>query len=193
MTDPMVSFISRTRLSQSDFEEWTRQTAVSPYRSELIRGHVVMEPPAGYRHGRTTVRMVHALRSFVEARDLGEVLESSTGFHLPTGDTLAPDITFISHERLAGVPDQDPERFLRAVPDLVVEVLSESTRQRDMKTKRAIYQASGVREYWLVDPRAQVITLVLFESGTEQTFAAGDVVRSSVLAGLEIAVVDMFR
>ena len=59
------------------------------------------------------------------------MLGSSAGYDLPSGDTLEPDVSFLSAARLAAGPAPERGRFLRIVPDLVVEILSDSTAKRD--------------------------------------------------------------
>ncbi|MEW6747559.1 MAG: Uma2 family endonuclease [Planctomycetota bacterium] len=90
------------------------------------------------------------------------------------------------------MPDQDPRRFVRAVPDLVVEVLSPSATRRDKTDKRAIYQAAGVCEYWLVDCLACTVAQVLFEGTIEQTLSGKDVLQPAVLQRLDIELERVF-
>ena len=67
-------------------------------------------------------------------------------------------------------------RGIDGVPTLVVEVLSPSTRGKDLVTKRALYQQSGVEEYWLVDPANGSVEVLALEQGFLRTFcrAEGD-------------------
>ncbi|MEW6747893.1 MAG: Uma2 family endonuclease [Planctomycetota bacterium] len=190
---PQTGFVSTSCMSQAEFEEWCeRDIPSSLYRCELIGGYVVMEPPAGYAHSEIASRLGRLLGSFVDEMRLGKVFESSVGFELPTGDTLSPDVSFVSNEHLARVADQDPRRYVRAIPDLVVEVLSPSTAPRDRTDKRAIYEHSGVREYWLVDWEAHTITQVLFEQAREQTLSGTDILQCAVLKGLAIGIERVF-
>ena len=76
------------------------------------------------------------------------------GFDLPSGDTVAPDVSFTSKARWDAAPPPRPGKYLQVVPDLVVEVLSRSTKTRDRGEKKAIYEANGVAEYWLVNSQA---------------------------------------
>jgi Uma2 family endonuclease len=99
---------------------------------------------------------------------------------------VQPDILFISRERqhvFAG-------DIVEGAPDLVLEILSPSTRQRDETTKLALYASAGVREYWLVDPVARSIRLyTLSETGGYRLIeAVGGLIRSIVLPGFEIDV-----
>ena len=64
-------------------------------------------------------------------------------------------------------PKKTDRRGVHGAPDLVVEVLSESTRRNDLWTKHSLYQQAGVREYWIVDPKSQSVSVyVLEEDGT---------------------------
>lgn len=89
---------------------------------ELIRGVVVVREPTGLRHGRVTMELARHLADHVEARALGRVYAAETGFKLAADpDTVrAPDLAFISHERLL---DPEPAGYRALAPDLVVEVL----------------------------------------------------------------------
>jgi Uma2 family endonuclease len=71
---------------------------------------------------------------------------------MPSGNLRVPDITFVSRERL---PDGIPEGFLRAIPELVVEVLSPGDSERRILDKVGEYLSAGVRLVWVIDPRSR--------------------------------------
>src|SRR5438876_4299182 len=89
---------------------------------ELIEGVLHKMPPPGRRHGRVAARLIMSLGNYVEARSLGEVYTSETGFLLARNpDTvLAPDVAFVQREQLAGVDDVG---YFPGAPDLVGEVV----------------------------------------------------------------------
>jgi len=150
-----------------------------------------MTPPAGYPHGLIEGKLASILGPFIRDRRLGVYFGSSQGFELPSADTLAPDHSFVSTDRWQAMPPPQEGDFLKVVPDLVVEILSPSTASHDRGEKRAIYERSGVREYWLVDPRAREIVVFTLRAGrfdAGQVYAEGAVVPSAVLSGLEIEV-----
>ncbi|HWQ80480.1 MAG TPA: type II toxin-antitoxin system Phd/YefM family antitoxin [Anaerovoracaceae bacterium] len=81
-------------------------------------------------------------------------------------------------------------------PTLVVEILSDSTRSKDMIEKLNTYRLSGVKEYWVIDPKQEQIMIYEFdgyEIGRLQTFVTGDVARSLVFTGLSADVKDLFN
>ncbi len=189
-------FESTRTVSQDDFEEWaherTRQRDVAHY--ELLHGRIVMTPPAGYPHGEVASKLQGIVGPFVRSRRLGKVFESSQGFALPSKDTVEPDTAFVSSERWAAGPPAVDGKFLRVVPDLVVEILSTGNASYDRGEKKGIYEQNGVREYWIVDARAREVLLFCLEGGAygaELVFGEGERIVSRVLPGLEVAVADV--
>jgi Uma2 family endonuclease len=192
---PEVAFESTSTMSPAQFAAWVRQReAWDPNRYELLNGRVVMNPPAGFPHGSVGQRVQRVLGNFAAAGGLGEVLDSSQGFLLPSGDTVEPDASFVGRERWDAMPAPEVGEFLRVVPDLVVEILSPSTASRDRGEKKAVYARNGVREYWLVDPRARQVTVFGLEGqayDAGSVFAEGDRLASRVLPGLDCAVTEL--
>ena len=76
-------------------------------------------------------------------------------------DVVQPDLLFVSNERSYIITPANA----RGAPDLVVEILSPSTAERDRTFKRALYARYGVREYWLVDPDTGPWTVLLLDEG----------------------------
>jgi Uma2 family endonuclease len=173
-----------------EFARWVEARPSSDLNHyELLNGRVVMTPPAGYPHGEIGSALQFMLSSYVRPRGLGKVFDSSQGFRLPTGDTVEPDHGFVSLERWSAMGTPVRGEFLRVVPDLLVEVLSRSTRSRDRGEKKGIYERNGVREYWLVDPVAAEITVFALGGdgrfGKGRVYGDGERVRSEILQGLE--------
>ena len=122
-------------------------------RHELIDGEHYMTPAPSVRHQSVVAALTHWLRAHVLAEDLGLVLPAPVDVVLSEHDIVEPDLIFLSNERR----DRVTEANIQGAPDLVVEVLSDSTRRRDEITKRHLYERRGVREYWLVDPELQTV------------------------------------
>jgi Uma2 family endonuclease len=117
------------------------------YKRELVDGKVVVSP-AGYRHGRVIVRLMTRLAAFADERQLGDVLESSTGFRLPSRNLRVPDISFVARGRVT----EGFEGFAELAPDLVIEVLSPGDSPRLVLDKVGEYLAAGTRLVWVIDP-----------------------------------------
>jgi Uma2 family endonuclease len=184
------------RLTQEEFFSWLQDREPSDCTHyELIHGRIVMTPAADFFHASIGSLLNRKLGDYLDRRGLGRVLDSSAGYDLPSGDTLEPDVSFVSRRRLDTGPRPERGRHARLVPDLVVEVLSPSTRRRDRTVKKDVYAANGVVEYWLVDPEARTVTVFHrrgdgFDAGV--TRAPGEEVASELFADLTLAVADVF-
>ncbi|HEV8712248.1 MAG TPA: Uma2 family endonuclease [Candidatus Binatia bacterium] len=193
---PQTAFISTETFTPDEFEAWLADLpSWDENHYELINGSVVMTPPAGWPHGNTEARIVYALSGCARQYQLGEVFGSSTGYRLPSGDTLEPDVSFISYARLQAGPPPQRGKFLEIVPNLVVEILSTTTAVRDRTEKKAIYERNGVEEYWLVDTdRRSLIVFRLSADlyGLPLTFGPADVLTSAVLPQLSLLVSEVF-
>ena len=75
-------------------------------------------------------------------------------------DVVQPDLLFVSNERAHIITDEN----VQGAPDLVVEILSPSTAERDKTFKRSLYAKHGVKEYWLVDTDAETVTVLVWDA-----------------------------
>ncbi len=154
-------------------------------RKELVWG-MVREPAAPlWGHQAIVTRATVVLYSHVRQHHLGQVCASPIDVVLDEGKALVlqPDIIFVSHAR-AGIVRQQ----VWGAPDLVVEVESPGTRRRDRVWKRRWYRSYGVREYWLIDPIGQTVTVMAFpEAGRarQRAFRGKQRVHSAVLPAFD--------
>ena len=191
-----TAFVSTEIFTQREFRHWLDERPASDLNHyELLHGRIVMSPPAGWPHGTVEANIIAPLATFVRSRGLGLVFGSSTGYNLPSGDTVEPDISCISNERLAAGPAPQTGKFIRIVPNLVVEILSPATAQRDQTEKKAIYAVNGVEEYGIVDTNRREITMYSLTGkryGRGAVYTARDTLRSRVLAGFTLQVGEVF-
>jgi len=130
---------------------WTRADLVrlpdDGNRYEVLDGELFVTPQAAFRHQRIAFELAVALRQYCNDHDIGEIV--GPGAVVWDENELQPDVEVIPgrHESLA-----DTKWKELPLPLLVVEVLSESTRQRDFGKKRAAYARLGIHAYWIVDP-----------------------------------------
>ena len=119
-------------------------------RYEVLDGELFVTPQAAVGHQRIAARLVSALDRYCMAHNLGFVV--GPGAVVFDGNELQPDVQVIPGR---DGPHDDTKWEQLATPLLVVEVLSESTRQRDLGKKKAAYERLGVPTYWIVDRGAR--------------------------------------
>ena len=124
-------------------------------RHELIDGDHYVAPSPNTKHQRITRNLLLALHSFVTRHRLGEVFAAPYDVILSDIDVVEPDLLFVSTGRAAIIT----EKNVQGQPDLVVEVLSESTRRTDEVIKRKRYEQFGIKEYWIVDPELETVKI----------------------------------
>ena len=149
-----------------------------------------MSPAPRPRHQEIGFNLKMALGRFVKTHQLGKLYDAPIDVILSDLDTtVQPDILFVTQEHL----DIVQEKFIKGSPDLIIEILSPSNWLDDRRDKYEVYEAAGVREYWIVDPdNCTVEVFVLRDERYAQLgrYKAGDVVRSDVVSGFEVAVAD---
>ena len=94
----------------------------------------------------------------LQDRGEGKVLFSPLTVRFDDINVHQPDVLFIRKERTPIIG----EKFISGAPDLIIEVLSPSTRRRDLGRKAEIYARFGVPQYWIADPKAasmRILTL----------------------------------
>ncbi len=156
---------------------------------ELIAGEAVLVPPIGGQASAAQGELYVALHSWQEdSADEGLLLQDVL-VALTDGSRLAPDIAWWNAERR---PPVSPGMMQR-IPDLVVEVLSPSTRANDLGIKRDLYMSSGVRELWLVDTDARTITRARPGALADEVLGEGTALESELLDGFAFDVGQAFR
>jgi len=164
-------------------------------RYELLDGEILMVPAPTTTHQMVSRNIEFLLHGFVRLHKLGTVLYSPVDvvFGLGNGrEIVQPDVLYISRER-SGILYKEE---IRGAPDLIVEVLSPGTEERDRTYKKHLYGRYGVREYWIVDVDTTTIEVYLsagtdFDSPT--ICRAPDTLRSALFAGLDIDLQEVFE
>ncbi len=141
-------------------------------RFEILDGELCKVPAPNIRHQRLSRELVDALLHYTRTRKLGEVLDAPCDVVLSDENVVQPDILFITVERRGIIGEAN----LNGPPDLAIEILSPGTRSKDLEIKRKIYAAFGIREYWIVDPEAETVDVLIC---SEQGYASAGLFRKS--------------
>jgi Uma2 family endonuclease len=162
------------------------------YLHEVVNGELVMSPKNNWQHGNICAELLMALCAFAKSRKLGAVFDSSTGFWMENLNCRAPDISFVSKERLRGLKRNEP-RFFPGAPDLAVEILSPSNSRREVDERLRDFFSSGTRLAWVIDPERELVEIC--RSVTQRRLLApnGTLDGEDVLPGFTFAVAELFQ
>ena len=190
--------MTTTGTKRLTFDEW-RALPETKQKCEVVDGVLVMSASPSGEHPWTIRVILSALDPFLSANRLGialtapyDVLVNREPLRVRQPDILVvnSELTGISHPSdLAGRP------YLESPPLLVVEVLSPSNTPRDIEQRLADYRSIGVPECWLSRfPSRSVEVLRLMPEGAVRvaSYGMGDILRSEVLPGFELAIADIF-
>jgi Uma2 family endonuclease len=161
-------------------------------RYEILDGELFLVAAPNIRHQRIAIRLQIRLLQHVEQNHLGELLAAPCDVLLSEENVVQPDILFVATAHLAIIGKAN----IPGAPDLVVEILSPGTRQKDLAIKRKIYARFGVQEYWIVDPDAATVEILTWkEAGyiTARIYRESDCLSSPLLPDLALPLSEVFR
>jgi Uma2 family endonuclease len=162
-------------------------------RHELIDGEHFVTPAPLRRHQQLSMRLGFALESWCREHAIGEVYAAPLDVILSDVDVVEPDLLFVSHERAEILG-----KWIHGAPDLVIEILSPSTRRVDEITKRQLYERVGVREYWVVDGEIEVVKIYRRQEGgsfprvAELSREEGQSLTTPLLPGFSLPLAELF-
>jgi Uma2 family endonuclease len=161
-------------------------------RYEILEGQLHVTPAPNTTHQRISRNLEFVLHTHVLQHGLGEVLYAPIDVILDRDTVVQPDIVFVSSARSSIIT----ERGIEGAPDLVIEILSAGTEQRDRGFKQQLYGRYGVAHYWRIDPAARSLTeLVLHDASyaVRATHIGGaEPVRSALFPTLPIELASIF-
>lgn len=172
------------------FHDVERLQALYPDRQiELREGKLIIMSPSDSVSGEVGARFSMLLSTWVYTHNLGRILDSSTGFRLPNGDLLSPDVSYVSRERLK----HNPRTYLSVVPELIVEIKSSRDRLRELEEKIALFLDQGVQVGLLIDPDTHTVW-VYRSSGLSKDVESGEAIPqgTTLQNGDSLTIPDLF-
>jgi len=147
---------SEGQFSEQAFDEFCR--ANPDLRVErTAQGEIVVMPPAGGESSHRSHGVGLQLGLWALRNSKGKVFDSSTGFRLPDGSVLSPDVAWVSNEALRRLTPKQRKEFLPLCPEFIVEVVSPSDDLRQAKRKMELWIANGAQVGWLIDGDARTV------------------------------------
>ena len=158
---------------------------------EVVNGVMYMSPSPGWDRQSILGEIFAHLRSFVRVADLGIVGMAPFDIELSSHTVVQPDVFVLLKEHRNRLTKA---RMLGA-PDLVVEIASPSTARHDLHEKQDAYARAGVSEYWVVNPDAQTVELLVLRNGAYHSlglFAGEATLPSVIVPGFPVQVSQFF-
>ena len=131
---------------------------------EIFKGEKFMSPSADIGHSSIITKLMLKIGSYVYENKLGYVFADNMDVHFPDGSLFRPDFIVVCADN-ADIVTKNIYGAIHGVPDMVVEILSKSTRNRDFGIKKDAYEANGVKEYWIIDPWSSTIYTYILRNG----------------------------
>lgn len=160
---------------------------------ELLNGEIMQRSAPALSHQRVAKLIFKKLDAFVEKEKKGEVFFAPLDVVLDNYNVLQPDLVFVS-EKNSEILFGD---YVNGIPDLVVEIISPSSVSRDRIEKKNIYEKFGIPEFWLVDPKNEMIEILVLnkEKNYEHFSYANESgkVKSKILKGFELDLATLFE
>ncbi len=160
-------------------------------RYEIFEGELVVTPSPLRIHQVVVRNITYYFEEYLRNKKIGELYTAPFDVYFDDETVMQPDIMFVIHDRKHIIEDK---RIVGA-PDLIVEILSPRTEERDRGYKFRRYARENVREYWIIDPDKQ--TVEIFENTASGyrlsgTYKGNETIESLIFSGLSCKAADLF-
>ena len=178
--------------SYADYFKWQFEDRV-----ELIKGKIFkMRPAPNFDHQELVGEIMYLFKKFLRKKPCKAFI-APFDVRLPIKSKEDKDIYTVLQPDVCVVCDTSKydKRGCVGAPDIVVEILSPSNNEKELKNKFDIYEESGVLEYWIVSPQDRTFLVNRLVDGhyvTSRPMVSGDVVTTAVLPGFEMDLKELF-
>ena len=172
------------------FYDWIDEST----KAEFINGEIIIHSPVRLEHWKVSDLLASLMSIYVRFKKIGNVGVEKVMISLTRND-YEPDIVYFKKEKAANFT---PEQVLFPAPDFIVEILSKKTATINKTIKKDDYAAHGVREYWIIDPKKQIIEQYLLIGENDKIYfqpyihKLGENITSRVIEGFSIPVQSVF-
>ena len=184
MNSPQLA--SNQHYTAADYATWN-----DGRRYELLQGGVrAMSPAPNLWHQRTSRNLSFAVGHFLKPKSKCQIFYAPIDVYLADDTVVQPDIIVVCD------PKKLEKKGCVGAPDLVVEILSPATAKLDWNDKFKLYEAAGVREYWIVHPEEQFVHVFRLVDGKFQfngAYFAEDSVKIGIFEDVTIDLKNVFE
>ena len=160
-------------------------------RGELIDGQLYMMAPPSSLHQIISSELLYELSHYIKSKNGPcKVISAPYAVNIDAKDKnwVEPDISVICDR------NKITDRGCKGAPDMVIEIVSPSSKRMDYNIKNGIYATAGVREYWIVDPARERTTVYYFEEDEAPViYPFSQPVPVNIYPGLEICIADLLK
>jgi Uma2 family endonuclease len=161
-------------------------------RYELMDGDLFVSPAPTPLHQTVSRRLQFALMQALEVPGLAQIFDAPIDLLLAPTTVVQPDLVVVGAARASIIT----QRALEGIPDVVVEILSPGSLDRDQHIKRKLYERFVIPEYWVVDPDGGSLVVHRYHEGSYGIRAHYD--RASMLESpefptLRVPMLEIFR
>lgn len=183
------------RYTYADYLQWEFKERV-----ELVNGFIhKMDPAPGWIHQKVFKHLIIKMNAFFESKSC-ELFVAPCDIRLPDSKKQVDDkeIFTVVQPDLGVIcdPDKIDYRGCIGAPDMIIEVLTSESTQKDIGIKYKLYREHGVKEYWLVDPEDKVIFVNVLRNGEYVVlapFTEDDEINSDLFPELKFTVNEIFK
>jgi Uma2 family endonuclease len=150
-----ISLKPLTPISDDELLELSRRNPGYQFE-RTAKGDLIVTPTGG-EAGRRNARLTQQVANWADRYGRGLAFDSSTGFDLPDGSTLAPDASWVRAERWEALSLDQRRRFAPLCPDAVFEIRSENQSLAELREKMRVYVANGAMVAVLIDPFGRAV------------------------------------
>lgn len=161
-------------------------------RHELIDGNHYLHASPDTKHQRISMRLIVAIGTYLRAHRLGQLYFALLDVVLSQYDVVEPDLMYVTNDRREIIT----EKNIQGPPDLLIEIVSDSTRHYDEVIKYELYERVGVSEYWLIDSVRDCVRVLRRNAAGRYEIAAelsrNETLTSPLFPTLEIQLDEIF-
>jgi Uma2 family endonuclease len=182
----------------ADYLTWRFEQSV-----ELIKGKIFkMSPAPSVKHQQVVLKLSAKLFYEIQQKGICKVFQAPFDVRLldkKKSDKANKEIYTVVQPDICVICDRNKldEKGCVGAPDLIIEILSPGNSKKEMKTKYALYEEAGVREYWIVFPSEYVLQqFILNEKGVYQlknSFTEDEIFNAHIFPDLQIDLAEIFE
>lgn len=161
-------------------------------RYEIMQGDLYVSPAPNTFHQTVSRRLQYRLMALLEDTGIAYIFNAPCAVLLSETDVVQPDLVLVRCDRRHIISD----RGIDGAPDVVIEILSPSTKGQDLHLKKHVYARAGVQEYWIVDPDAAAIEQWVLEPNDYRLVTRFDraaTLTSTVFPEISIHLLEVFK